>query len=144
MSTSSFHLTIRNADPEDFEMLGKLYMSATETDEPDNLDPNIAQDQLWIDIAKPRVANGQDTMLVLERADTKEIIGLAWFRNITQNHNPAPGTPGSSPQGFKTDAKLSAGRVEWQKELSRDFGEFICEYLPVHHSAISNSLSPPR
>lgn len=136
MSTSDFPLNIRHANPEDFEIIGKLHASAMADEPLENflcaaVDPNISRHQMWLDTAVPRVTKGQDTMLILERSDTKEIIGLAWFRKIKEDRKSELGVPGLSPQGFNIEAKkkLSAGRIEWQKKLSEDFGEYICEYL---------------
>jgi hypothetical protein len=134
MSTSSFELSIRNANPADFEKLAKLYASTSADDDLDNflfahVDPGISRGQLWIDDVAPQIAKGQDTLLVLESPKTLEVIGLAWIGKINQDQNAAPEMAGSSPQGFNVEEgkKLSAGKAKWQKDLLTEYHELMCE-----------------
>lgn len=140
MPTSSLELNIRNARPEDFESLGKLYASTSATDDLDNflfenVGPEVCRGRLWIDDVSRQIAKDQDSLLVLECSRTQEVIGLAWVGRIKHDPDAAPGnTPemaGSSPKGLNTEEgkKLSAGKAKWQKELLTAYHELMCEWF---------------
>lgn len=136
MSTSNLQLNIRNAKSEDFPVIGKLNASALAGNQfhqtvMGKVDPEVTLKWEWIDTAGPRVASGKDTLLVLERSDTKEIVGFVWFWKFSQEGKPVLASGGWCPEGFddKVDMKISVARFEWQNDLLNEFGEFICEFL---------------
>jgi GNAT superfamily N-acetyltransferase len=149
MSFSNLRLNIRNARSEDFEIIGKLHASASASSQTYNtlfadVDPDVARQWYWIDTAGNAVAQGKDTVLVLELDDTKEIIGVAWFWRFSQGRKPElPGRwPEGAPEGFNDEEylKLAVPRFEWQEELLKKYGEYICAHLPPVVSAIFASF----
>jgi hypothetical protein len=134
MSISPRPLNIRHAIPEDYETIGKLHALALAPNQLYNtlyekVDPDVARQWYWIDTAGAGVTKGKDSVLVLEFADTKEIIGVTWFYKYNQDRKPS--LRGWAPEGFNVeeDMKLMIPRQEWQNGMLEEFGEFMCEYL---------------
>lgn len=76
--------TIRIAKDHEFETIGRLHASAFADDTMYNIlfhkvDASTTLKFDWIDGAKAGVEKGYDTVLVLERTDSGEILGEAWF-----------------------------------------------------------------
>jgi hypothetical protein len=137
MSISNLRFNIRNARSEDFEIIGKLHASASASSQTYNtlfadVDPDVARQWYWVDTAGNAVARGKDTVLVLELDDPKKIIGVAWFWRFSQERKPElPGRwPEGAPEGFNHEEylKLAIPRFEWQEELLKMYGEYICVY----------------
>jgi hypothetical protein len=134
MPTSPRPINIRHAIPEDYETIGKLHAWALASNQLYNtlyakVDPDVARQWYWIATAGAGVAKGTDSVLVLEFADTKEIIGVTWFYKYNQDRKAS--LQGWAPEGFNVeeDMKLMIPRQEWQNGMLEEFGEFMCEYL---------------
>lgn len=133
MSATAFPTTIRVARDDEFETIGKVHASAFADDTMynmlfDKVDPAVTLQFNWIEGAKVEVARGYDTVLVLERTDTGEVIGEAWFYKFTKDNQPLPPSD-AYPEGFNKveDNKMAIPRYKFQQELMEKYSEFMCE-----------------
>jgi hypothetical protein len=133
MSTPAFPIKIRDAAPTEFETVGKLHALAFADDPMYNLlhskiPAEVVLKWIWIDGALAGVKKGFDRVMVMEREDTKEVIGLAWFYKYCANNVPIL-LPESWPEGFnkQEDIKMAKPRYDWQLELLEKYGDYICE-----------------
>ncbi|KAJ9102061.1 hypothetical protein QFC20_005069 [Naganishia adeliensis] len=71
------------------------------------------------------VIAGHDTVLVIERSDTGEVIGFTKYRRYSKAYPPT--MPKSFPMGFNEEenAKLAIPGLEWQKTILEQYGEFL-------------------
>lgn len=102
MSISSYQLNIRTASLDELDIIGKVHASAFSDNQMygvlfKDVDPDVWQRWIW-DTAAKGVEEGHGAVLILERSDTKEIIGVAWFHQVQQS---------SSTQA----SRMSAGRL---------------------------------
>jgi ribosomal protein S18 acetylase RimI-like enzyme len=137
MSPNVFPTTIRNIRDDEYETIGRLHAEAVVPDAMIQLiwakvDPKDKFQWLWIEGAKAGVAKGNSAVIVMERSDTNEIIGVAWTRTYTLADPPA--YPDAFPQGFNIkefDAKEKPA-LAWLRGLA-EFGSFLCKLLRLHH-----------
>lgn len=131
MAAFSRPLTIRQANIDDFINMGKRLHGARRSQIYNTLygtaDPDFWQQRYWMDSAGGGVGKGQHNVLFLERADTKEIIGLAWFWRIDRECEPIHS--GWSSKGFCNDEawKVTLPQFFWQRELMATRHQYICE-----------------
>lgn len=124
---------IRAAKDDEFTTIAKVDALACADNEMYNilwgkLDPAITSQFKWIDGAKAGVSKGHDTVLVLERTDNGDILGLAWFWKYSRENPPMPPSD-TYPEGFnKVESdKMSFPRYHFERELMDKWGDFICE-----------------
>lgn len=156
MFPSPLRLNIRHAKPEDFGAIGNLHASAMTHNQLykalyGNIDPDVARQWLWVGNAATGVAKGRDTLLVLENSETTEIICFVYFWKYDKNRKLELADPKLSPVGYNNELgrKLTDFRTEWQQELLKEFGEFVCGWLfssgrhfsYTHHFEISGHYS---
>lgn len=93
------------------------------------VDPDVVLQWVWGARAKASVDKGTDTVLVMVRDDTKEIVGLAWYKKYSRV-NPPKFVDLVFPEGFNLAAyKEKEGPMQkWLRELTEKFGEFLCQY----------------
>lgn len=131
MSANNLPAIIRNAKLGEYETIGKLDRECyINTDRHWRLvcgmvDPATWLQWLWIDGAKKGVLEGHDKVLVLERTDTSEIIGVAWYR-VYSEANP-PSQPVSFPEGMNTveDKIVNDSRNRWLENLVQEHGKIL-------------------
>ncbi|KAI5453803.1 hypothetical protein NCC49_005614 [Naganishia albida] len=131
MSSNNLPAIIRNAKLGEYETIGKLDRECyINTDRYWRLvcgtvDPATWLQWLWIDGAKKGVLEGHDKVLVLERTDTSEIIGVAWYR-VYSEANP-PSQPVSFPEGMNTveDKIVNDSRNRWLENLVQEHGKIL-------------------
>lgn len=137
MSSNAFPTIIRNIRDDEYETIGRLHAEAMVPDAMIQLiwgevDPEDKFQWLWIDGAKDRGAKGDSTVIVMERTDTSEIIGVAWTRKYTLADPPT--YPDAIPKGinikeFDTKEKPA---LAWLQGLA-EFGPFLCKFLCSYH-----------
>lgn len=137
MSKNTFPIKIRGAVASQYETIGKLHALAFADGPMYNLlhsaiPADVVLQWIWIDGALAGVRKGYDRVMILERDDTKEIIGLAWFYEYNKENSPIL-LPESWPEGFNKveDIKMAKPRYEWQMELLQKYGEYISGFLPL-------------
>jgi hypothetical protein len=136
MTTSNLPVNIRHANPDDFPAIGKLNASASGTNHLyqtlfANVDPEAALKWEWIDTAQPRVTSGKDSLLILERSDTREMVEFVWCWQFDRERKPVLASGGGSPEGFDDtlNTKISVARHKWQNDMLDKFGQFMCKFL---------------
>jgi hypothetical protein len=93
MSGTALPLNIRNARSNEFDAIAKVQASALANSDIyktlyGNVDPLVAQQWLWNDVIATAVAKGHNTVLVIERTDTNEILGVAWIVRFSEENRP--------------------------------------------------------
>lgn len=141
-------LTIRKAKDDEFDVIGKLHASAFAENPVYNIlfskmGPSVALQWLWIDGAKQWMAKGLDTVLVLERTDTGEMVGVARYNKYNDGFKPALWDDSEVlyPEGFNKEenSRMAVPIVHWQQELMAKYGQFLCKdqilshWLEVNH-----------
>lgn len=134
MTSEALPTTIRVAKDDEFEAIGKLSALAFADDKMDNnlfenVDPCATLKINWVDGAKAKVAKGHDTVLVVEKTGSGEIIGEAWFCKLSKVNQPMPPRD-LFPEGFSKSEdkyKIAVPRFHWQNELMDKYGEFMCK-----------------
>jgi hypothetical protein len=135
MPAVDFPTIIRDARLDEFETIGALDRAcfSINTDRYwqlvfSQIDPDTWLKWLWIDGARNGVVNGHDRVLVVERTDTYEIVGHAWYRVYSED-NP-PSIPASFPEGLHEveEAKVNMHRYHWLQQLVKEYGKIICKF----------------
>jgi hypothetical protein len=136
MRTSTFPTIIRNSRDDDFETAGRLDAAAVASDAmiqllTSEVSPNDMLQWAWIDGAKASVAKGDLTVLVLERTDTQEMIGIASYTTFNRARQPQPSK--DFPKGYNVadynNKELPA--ITWARSLTEKYGEVLCTYIPL-------------
>lgn len=142
MSRNTFPIKIRDAVASKYEEIGRLHALAFAQDPLHRLlyssiPADVLFQWMWIDGALTGVRMGHDRVLVLERNDTKEVIGLAWFHEYSLENIPNI-LPNSWRQSLDREVVHQIARPihEWQMELLQSFGEYICAFL---HMCVSTA-----
>lgn len=145
MSSAPFPFTIRNARDDEYETLGRLHVAALLPDPMIQLfwsqvDPDALLQWAWIDGAKADVAKGNAFVAVIERTDTKEVMGVTWYEVYSRDNLPKPVEhfpPGLGVAAFQT---VEAPRLKWFQDLTERYGKFLCMYhafgITLDHSNI--------
>lgn len=127
---------IRDARDDDYENIGRLHYAAFDPDPMIKLvwsqvDPDVALQWIWIDGAKAQVETAGEKVVVLERTDTKEVVGACWYRKYSSVKPPQ--YPDSLPKGLNVAEfdKMEKRVVLWLQTLVEQYGEFICECLSL-------------
>jgi hypothetical protein len=88
-------LVVRKAkdDVEEYEIIGNLHAAAFANNPVydalfSKMKPSVALQWLWIDNAKQWAAKGVDTVLVLERTEGSDLVGLARFNKYDEAFKP--------------------------------------------------------
>lgn len=131
---------IRNARDDEYESLGRLH-AATFASDPmiqllcSQVDPDVLLQWGWIDGAKASVANGDDTVLVIERTDTSEVIGLATYRKHSRTSQSKYSTD-DFPKGYNVAEfdKKEKPIFDWIRGLTETYGEVLCVYRATHRN----------
>ncbi|KAJ9103787.1 hypothetical protein QFC21_002249 [Naganishia friedmannii] len=86
------------------------------------VEPEELRQWIWEDGAKADVAGGGGKVLVVEKPDSKEVIGVAWFTTYTPN-NP-PRVPPVYPRGYNVveAEKIIIPRVAWLINVVETYG----------------------
>ncbi|KAI5453723.1 hypothetical protein NCC49_005538 [Naganishia albida] len=132
----SVPLIVRKAkdDLQEFRVIGKLHAAAFAENPVYNLlfskmGRSVALQWLWIDNAKQWAAKGVDTVLVLERTDTSEIVGLARYNKYDEAFKPRlwDDTGVTYPEGFNREEsmRLAVPLVKWHQELMGEHGRVL-------------------
>jgi GNAT superfamily N-acetyltransferase len=147
MSRNTFPIKIRDAVASKYETVGKLHALAFAHDMMyRRLYTAIPADALlqwmWIDGALTGVRMGQDRVLVLEREDTKDIIGLAWLHEYSRENEPIL-LPESWCKGLNKEVvvQIAQPRHEWQMEVLQKYGDYLCTFLPLYFEALLRALA---
>jgi GNAT superfamily N-acetyltransferase len=129
-----FPIIIRNARDDEYETLGRIHAEATGADPfikliCSQVDPDALLQWNWIDGAKASVAGGNTTVLALERADTKELIGLA-AHTVLSSAKP-PGYPTSFPKGYNIAVAEETEKpaIAWERGLIDTYGQVLCKCI---------------
>jgi hypothetical protein len=145
VSGCTFPTIIRNARDDEYETLGRIHAAATGADPLIKLicsqvDPDVLLQWNWIDGAKASVASGDATVLVLERADTKEVIGLA-SHTVFSPAKP-PGYPTSLPEGYNiaVDEETEKPAIAWARGLIETYGQVLCK-CPICAATSSDMIN---
>lgn len=140
MPSNTFPTIIRNARDEDYESIGRVYTAAFLDDPMDqHLSSQVDGEELfnwiWIEGAKVEVAKGVSNVLVVERTETKEVIGLAWLKKYSRANPPKHGD--SFPKGFNIMEcyKKENPAQEWLHSLIEKYEEFLGKYLSFDRGA---------
>lgn len=134
MPTITFPTHIRSVRDDEYEAVGHLHAAAVQSDPMlqliyANVDPDEdLQAALWMDEAKATVAKGDGTVVVMERTDTNEIIGLAWWRKFSDADPPL--YPDTFPKGTNITEFESKERpvTTWLEGLVKKHREFLCKH----------------
>lgn len=133
MSPANPPTIIRNAKDDEYGSLGRFHASAFASDPmiqliSSKVDPEEKVQRIWIRGAKTAIAKGHDTMLVTERTDSAEIIGLAWYTKVNQDNPPT--YPKTFAKGLNVvEYEKKEKRVyEWEQGLLSKYGEYLCMY----------------
>jgi hypothetical protein len=136
MSATALLPNIRNARSNEFDAIAKMQASALANSDIyktlyGNVDPLVAQQWLWNDVISTAVAKGHNSVLVIERTDTSEILGVAWIVRFSKENRPVVPS-GWAPEGFNREEqlKLMVPKVAWQNELLEKYGQYYCEFRP--------------
>jgi hypothetical protein len=123
---------IRDAKRSDLKALARLYTSALANNESWQIIYGGAvsegvQQWLWESVAAYRTANGIDTIRVLERLDTNEVIGVTWFTEAEEEDK--GDFWGKIPEEFSEEEleKLVISTTRWYMELLQKHGNYISE-----------------
>jgi hypothetical protein len=134
MSSTDLPTIIRNARDDEYESLGRLNAAAFASDPMVQLlcsqvDPDVMLQWGWIDGAKSSVAKGDDTVLVIERIDTNEVIGLASYRKQTRANQSEYSTD-DFPKGYNIAEfdKKERRAFNWIRGLTETYGEVLRVY----------------
>lgn len=140
-SPGSLPLAVRKAKDEfhEFQIIGNIHAAAF-ADNPiynllfSKMQPSVALRWLWIDNAKQWAAKGVDTVLVLERPDTNEIVGLARYNKYDEAFKPQLWDDAGVvyPDGFDNEEsmRMAVPLLKWQKDLMDSYGGFLCKAMP--------------
>jgi hypothetical protein len=130
---TAFPTQIREARDDQFEAIGRLHASALAPcqryqERFSGIAPADILNWCWMQGAQGSVAKGSGTVLVIERTDTKELLGVVWYRKINQANPPnIPQYPkGSDENNQERNDKWSKSRFNWLSALLEKYGEFIC------------------
>lgn len=133
---STIPVTIRGAKDSEFETIGRIHAAAFAKDPMYNLfwstvDPSIVLQWVWGARASASVEKGNDTVLVMERDDTKEIVGMGWYKTYSLD-NPPTFVDLVPPAGFNLQeyTKKEVPMQKWLRELTDTYKEFLCSCLP--------------
>lgn len=126
--------TIRSAKLKRLATIGRLHWSAMASNAAWQLIHANVEYSDWLhwtwegaEAIAPVLAE-RDTVLVIERSDTGEVIGFTKYRRYSKAYPPT--MPKSFPMGFNEEenAKLAIPGLEWQKTILEQYGEFLREY----------------
>lgn len=130
---ADFPTQTRNAREDEYDAIGQLHASAFSScqryqERFSGIHPDDVLQWCWIQGAKQSVAKGSGTVLVMERTDTQELVGLIWYRKINQANPPnIPQYPKGCDEGNQErNDKWSIPRRNWLSALLKKYGEFIC------------------
>jgi GNAT superfamily N-acetyltransferase len=147
MSRNTFPIKIRDAVASKYETVGKLHALALAHDSMyrrlySAIPADILSQWMWIDGALTGVRMGQDRVLILEREDTKEIIGLAWLHEYSMANEPII-LPESWCKGLNKEVvvQIAQPRYEWQMEVLQKNGDYLCAFLTLYFAALLRSLA---
>lgn len=135
MLAFDFPIIIRDAKIDEFETIGNLDRACFVNSDRywqlvfSHMDPLTWLEWLWIDGARKGVVDGHDRVLVIERTDTKEIIGHAWY--CVYNEVNRPSMPASYPEGLNKlePTRIAFPRFQWLKQLVKEYRKIMCPYL---------------
>jgi hypothetical protein len=132
----SFSTIIRNARDDEYQTVGRLHAAAFATDPMIQLmcsqvDPDTL---LQWRSGKSNVVTENDTVIVMERIDSSEIIGFASYRLYSRANPPKPKALESHPKGFnvKEYDKQGIPKLSWLQGLTEKYGEVLCTYCIIH------------
>jgi ribosomal protein S18 acetylase RimI-like enzyme len=122
---------LRDAKPTDIKALGELHNSALADNKSWNLfwgtvEPEVAEKWLWEGVSNGTVS-GTETVRVLERIDTHELMGVMWYSEVGKEEKEELWR--AMPEGFN-EVELQKVLVPiraWQTELLKRFECYICE-----------------
>jgi hypothetical protein len=131
-ASAALPTVIRDAIPSDFKALAKLYTSALANNESwqiigREVKPEVAQEWLWDGVAGDRTSSRIDTIWVLERLDTNEVIGVIWFNEAKEekkNEFWRVMLEGCNKEELK---KLVVPIMRWYTELLQKHSDYISE-----------------
>lgn len=125
---------IRSAKPSQYETLGRLHASAFSQNPMYNLfwsavDPSVVLDWVWGARAKASVEKGSDTVLVMQRVNSEEIVGVTWYKTYSRV-DPPKFLDLAVPEGFNLEeyTKKEIPMQDWLRGLTDEYGEFPCTY----------------
>lgn len=131
-------LVVRKAkdDVEEYEIIGNLHAAAFANNLVydalfSQMKPSVALQWLWIDNAKQWAAKGVDTVLVLERREGSDLVGLARFNKYDETFKPQlwDDSEAMYPEGFdrKENMRMALPLLNWQQKLMEEYGKFLCK-----------------
>ncbi|KAJ9102062.1 hypothetical protein QFC20_005070 [Naganishia adeliensis] len=131
MLAFDFPIIIRDAEIDEFETIGNLDRACFVNSDRywqlvfSHMDPLTWLKWLWIDGTRKGVVDGHDRVLVIERTDTKEIIGHAWYCVYNQVNRPS--MPASYPEGLNKleQTRIAFPRFQWLKQLVKEYRKIM-------------------
>jgi hypothetical protein len=124
-------LNIRNARDDEYEIIGRIHAEAVGSNPlvhllSSQVSPDVLLQWNWIDGAKASVARGDATVLVLERVDTNELMGLASYTVFDRRRQPQ--NPKNYPEGFNVAVSEERERpvMAWVREITEKYAEIVC------------------
>jgi hypothetical protein len=103
------------------------------------VEPSVVLDWVWGARAKANVERGTDTVLVMQRDETGEIVGVAWYKKYSQI-DPPTFVELVVPEGFNLEeyTKKEIPMQKWLRGITDTYGEFLCTFRTYdqgeHHS----------
>lgn len=94
-----------------------------------HVDPETFHTSRWENEARVSTQNGgSNAVVLLERLDTGELLGVAWTQTITPEQRPHTSTK-PCLDGFDQaeSEKLRAPKRNLQMELLKTYGDFLCK-----------------
>lgn len=134
MPSHAFPIIFRHAKDDEYETIGRLHDAAFAPDPMIQLvwsgvDPDVELQWQWLDGVKAQVAKGDESVIVMERTDTGELVGSCWYRRYSRAKPPR--YPDALPEGVNVLEfdKMERSTVAWLGSLTDKYGEFLCAYL---------------
>lgn len=129
----SVPIIVREARDDEYEAIGQLHASTFASDPTyvkrfEGMNARTVLQWLWHGRAKASVEQGHGTVVVVERTDRKELVGVAWYWKMGESNPPRlPAYPAGSRQA-STNQK-SAPYIEWMKDLVTRYVQIICKCI---------------
>lgn len=124
-------MNIRNAREDEYAIIGRIHAEAVGSDPlvqllSSQVDQDVLLQWSWIEGAKASATRGDATVLVLERVDTNELVGLASY--TVYDRAKQPQNPKSYPEGFNVavSEERETPVMAWVRELTEKYAEVLC------------------